>query len=315
MEAWAQLTLHGIHSGGSANVLFTVMSQPRSYTSDAVWWVPKNGSSVIALGNSSGKPVHSNLIFSNGEARTIDIAPFATEIIRRHPFAGPGPLSHSDSASIIYTGPAGSLIPTGITSSDDGKFASMIRFYDTQHTVQQSLFANNLRIKDSVPHMVLRNASSDFITVNPSFLTTAGEEALKIPEVRLAPQEVSELDLRPLLKLAAKRSDLDSVSVKVLNTGQRGSLIGALYSVNARTGVVYDVPLRDSGPVRASTGAYPVRLDRDYTTSAIRQLNQATLQCNLTTTEGTSSLESSISAKAPLKHLTFGKCVMSRRLT
>jgi hypothetical protein len=64
MEAWAQLTLHGIRGGGSVNVLFTVLSQKRSNTAEAVWWTPRGGSAVIALGNSSDQPVRANLTFA-----------------------------------------------------------------------------------------------------------------------------------------------------------------------------------------------------------------------------------------------------------
>jgi hypothetical protein len=54
--------------------------------------------------------------------------------------------------------------------------------------------------------------------------------------------------------------------VRVINSGLPGSLIGALYSQNRTTDITYEVPLRDSGPPRASTGGYPVRLDDDYST-------------------------------------------------
>ena len=72
MEAWAQLTLRGIRGGGSVNVLFTVLSQKRSNTSEAVWWTPRGGAAVIALGNSSDQNVHANLIFSTGESQSIE---------------------------------------------------------------------------------------------------------------------------------------------------------------------------------------------------------------------------------------------------
>ena len=80
----------------------------------------------------------------------------------------------------------------------------------------------------------------------------------------VAPGEIVELDLRPLLVVAATRSDLDSVTVTIENSGSSGSLIGALYSTERTSGVTQDVPLRDSGVVRNSTGAYPWRLDDDY---------------------------------------------------
>jgi len=269
MEAWAQLTLRGVRGGGSVNVLFTVLSQKRSNTAEAVWWTPHGGSAVIALGNSSDQQVHANLIFSPGGSQSVDVAPFGTEIVRLHSNTlGAASGGRVEAVSINYTGPAGSLIPSGYTASDAGKFASMIRFYDTQHVVQQDLFANNLRVKDATPHMVLRNVSADFITASPAFLPASGDlnNAVKLEPIRLAPSETTEVDLSGLLRSAVSRSDFDSVSVQVGNSGNPGSLIGALYSISKKTGVTYDVPLRDSGPPRASTGGYPVRLDGDYTT-------------------------------------------------
>jgi hypothetical protein len=269
MEAWAQLTLHGIRGGGSINVLFTVLSQKRSNTADAVWWTPRAGSAVIALGNSSDQQIHANLIFSTGGSRSVEVAPFGTEIVRlQAKVFDTASDDRIEAVSLSYTGPAGSLIPTGYTASDNGKFSSMIRFYDTQHIVQPDLFANNLRVKNAKLHLVLRNVSANFVKATPSFLPGSGDQAnaVTLQTVRLAPSETIEINLSPLARAALNRMDLDSVSVKITNTGDSGSLIGALYSTNDQTHVTYDVPLRDSGPVRASTGGYPIRLDHDYTT-------------------------------------------------
>jgi hypothetical protein len=269
MEAWAQLTLHGIRGGGSVNVVFTVLSQKRSNTAEAVWWTPRGGSAVIALGNSSDQSVRANLSFASGESQFVDVRPFATEIVRLNSDVhSSATADRVEAVSIKYVGPEGSLIPTGYTSSANGKFASMIRFYDARQIVQQHLYATNLRIKDARPHMVLRNVSTGFVTATPAFLPPSGDadQSVKLPPIQLAPSEVVEVDLDPLLKAASSRSDLGSVSVQVLNTGNAGSLIGALYGLNTQTRVAYDVPLRDSGPIRASTGAYPARLDGDYTT-------------------------------------------------
>jgi hypothetical protein len=252
LEGWAQLTLHGLRGGGSANVFFAVLNQPRANIIEAVWWVPGESEALIALGNSSDQPIHANLIFSNGESQAADIAPFATEIVRRHSEDSGLTSSDDDRAagvSINYTGPAGSLIPTGFVSSANARFTSNIRFYNPPNVVQPNLYANNLRLKDDVPHMVLRNTSAGVITARPTFLTMSGApaDAVKLPPVMLAPNEVAEINLRPLLAAIRRRSDLDTVSVQVLNSGASGSLIGALYGVSSDTGVVYDVPLRDSG--------------------------------------------------------------------
>jgi hypothetical protein len=194
MEAWAQLTLHGIQGGGSVNVLFTVLSQNRSNTSEAVWWVPRNGKAAIALGNSSDQPVLANLVFSNRETKAIRVAPFATEVMRLDADASHPRLSdQTEGVSITHTGPAGCLIPTGITSSVNGKFASMIRFYDTANFVQQNLYGNNLRLDNAVPHMMLRNSSPDYITATPIFLPTTGnsDQAIRLRSLWLAPYETT----------------------------------------------------------------------------------------------------------------------------
>jgi hypothetical protein len=51
-----------------------------------------------------------------------------------------------------------------------------------------------------------------------------------------------------------------------MNTGTKGSLVGALNGTDEITGMTYDVPLRDIGALRGSTGAYPWRLDDDIST-------------------------------------------------
>ena len=159
LEAWAQLTLHGILGGGSANVFFAVVNQPRANTIEAVWWTPRGGEALIALGNSSNQAAHATLIFSNGASHVADIGPFATKIVRRSEVLGllSSDADQAEAVSINYTGTAGSLIPTGFISSASGGFTSNIRFYNTPNVVQSNLYANNLRLKDNVPHMVLRN--------------------------------------------------------------------------------------------------------------------------------------------------------------
>ena len=268
LEVWAQLTLKGLLGGGSANVFFAVVNLPRANTIESVWWMPPGAEALIALGNSSNQPAHATLIFRNGVSRIVDIEPFATKIVRRSEVLGllSSDADRAQAVSINYTGAAGSLIPTGFITSAQGRFTSTIRFYNPPNVVQPNLYANNLRLKDATPHMVLRNTSSQFVMARPRFLTAEGATAVELRAQRLAPAETLEVNLRTLLVAARNRSDLDSVSVQVTNDGAPGSLIGALFSQHQTTGVTYDVPLRDSGSPRASTGAYPVRLDADYTT-------------------------------------------------
>jgi hypothetical protein len=84
--------------------------------------------------------------------------------------------------------------------------------------------------------------------------------------VTLGPNEIADVDIEPLKGAAYGRPEFDHVSIQVLNTGAPGSLIGALNGKDTANRMTYDVPLRDIGGVRNSTGAYPWRLDHGMST-------------------------------------------------
>jgi hypothetical protein len=258
LQVWAQITLHGLNGIGSADVTFSVLNGRGSDTQEAVWWMPNgNSTAIIALGNSSNVPIHTRLQYSGGETQEIDIAPFATRYIRRQ---------RGNSVKLTTTGPAGSLKVAGFVTNSNQKFTSGIRFYETQNAVQSNLFATNFKVKNQSSHLLLKNTTTASVTARPRFrLMSETGNAVELPQITLAPGEITELDLRPLVAAAETRNDLDSVSVMIENSGSPGSLIGALYSSDRTTDVTQDVPLRDSGVVRNSTGAYPWRLDDDYT--------------------------------------------------
>lgn len=266
MEVWAQITLNGAGNRGSADVTFSVLNNLGSDTQEAVWWQPTPGKTIIALGNSSNNQIHTTVQFSDGDIREVDIAPFATRYIRRN---NSNNSASRQSAKLTTNGAAGSLKAVGYVTSNNGnsnRFASSIRFYDTLGVVQPKLFANNFRVKNAESHLLLKNTTTSSITAQAKFLPTDGNgEPITLPPVTLNAGEISEVNLQPLQAASATRNDLDSVSVQVDNSGAAGNLIGALSSKNQTTGVVYDVPLRDSGRLRNSTGAYPWRLDGDYT--------------------------------------------------
>jgi hypothetical protein len=264
-EMWAQLRLLGINGGGSIDELFTVPQEVRSDLQEAVWWMPKQSTAIIALGNITSTATSAMVRFGDGQTHTVYIAPHATEIIRRLPSSQPG----GESIAVNITGAAGSVIPTGLIVSPNGAFNSVIRFYETKRARQPHLFGNGLRLASSTPRMMLKNTSFEMITATPKFNpirgATAGDSVI-LPAVTLKPQQVAEVDLDPLMKAAQFRGDLEIVSTEIANTGAPGSLIGALYTSNSSTGVNYEVPLRDSGPTRAMTGAYPWKISDDYTT-------------------------------------------------
>jgi hypothetical protein len=262
LEVWAQITFHGV-GGGSVDETFNILEEPGSDTREAVWRMPKKSTAVIALGNSSNVAIRTTAQFSDGDSEDVDVPSGATRFIRRH-------AREDDTQSVKLTtaGPEGSMRVTGFIIADDESFTSSIRFYDTKKIVQPNLYATNLRLKNTVPRMVLKNTSAVDISARPRFFAAAGEQAnpMELPTITLRPQQVVEVDLSVLGAAAASRTDLDSVSVQVLNSGAPGSLIGAAYSRERATQLTHDVPLRDSGKNRNGTGSYPWRVDRDYST-------------------------------------------------
>jgi hypothetical protein len=116
--------------------------------------------------------------------------------------------------------------------------------------------------------MLLRNTGTETISAIPRFIPVFGDPNgfIDLPSVTLRPNEIADVDIEPLKSAVYGRADFDDVSIQVLNTGGPGSLIGALNSQDSSTGMTYDVPLRDIGGLRNSTGAYPWRLDHDLST-------------------------------------------------
>jgi hypothetical protein len=257
LEMWAQITLQGIGGIGSSDVTFSVLNNLGSDVQEAVWYLPTNDSkAVLALGNSSNSQIHTQLQFSDGTTQEVEIAPFATKYIRRQ---------NTNSVRLQTTGPSGSLKATGVVYNSSRRFASGIRFYEPRASVQSNLFATNFKVKDHESHLILKNTSPKDLKINPQFFPMTGKgEPFDMGSVEIKAGKRIELELKPLVEAMQSRADLEKVSVRIINDDEAGSLIGALYSVDDNTGIIQDIPLRDSGRMRNSTGAYPWRLDDDF---------------------------------------------------
>jgi hypothetical protein len=269
LEVWAQLTLHQSSANGSVDVLFAMERDRRSGDREAVWRMPKDATATLTLGNLSNTPVKGTVTFSDGASQELFVAPFATEIMRRQSEVKPSPSGEALSAVVHATENGASLVATGFVTTPNSGFIGNIRFYDPPNTVQSDLFATGFRVADTDAHMLLKNTTDLPITARPRFRAAGGDAAnpIELPPIMLAPQQIVEADIQPLKTAARSRNDLASVSVEVVNSGPAGSLIGALSAVNNATGVAYDIPLRDSGVLRNHrTGAYPWRVDDDYST-------------------------------------------------
>jgi hypothetical protein len=268
LEVWAQITFRGVGDKGSIDETFNLSEDQGSDTREAVWSMPKGSRAVLAVGNSSDTPIQTTAQFSDGESEVVNIAPFATEFLRRNAHEGQGSDASSDSVKLTIVGPPGSLRVAGFVLGGEQSFNSSIRFADTKKVAQPNLYATNLRLDNIDPRMLIENTSDSGISARPKFFPATGDQGnpIELPEIILAPRQIADVDLRPLTEAAITRTDLNFVSVQVLNSGAPGSLIGGLYSTDKVKRLRYDVPLRDSGPMRSSTGSYPWRVDDDYRT-------------------------------------------------
>ena len=259
-EMWSQFRFLSVNRGGSIDEFFTVKDESRSAAYQATLWRPEKSEAIIALGNISDTATSANVSFGNGETKTVSLAPHASELVRQK-YQTQG----ADSVTIEVTGAAGSIVPAGIITAKDGSFNSAIRFYDPSTAKQANLYANGLRLTGVTPHVVLKNTTNSPIALLPKVISlngTTGE--LLLSQLSLGANETKEVDLSELLTGVRSRNDLDVVSLEITNWSAPGSVIGSIYATNDRRGIAYDVPLRDSGPIRSMTGAYPWRIDGDY---------------------------------------------------
>lgn len=262
-EMWSQVRFLGVRGGKNVDEFFTVKEESRSDHYEAVWWQPEGADSIIALGNITANDTSATVSFGDEPTQNVTLAPHATRILyyKHEKSESPG------SVGIQVTGAAGSVVPTGLIAGKRASFNSVIRFYSPKLAKQSNLFANGFHVGSTEPHMMLKNTTNSSITVVPKFIPLAGLEATPFVSspVVLAPNEAREVDLARLSRTAKKRA-LDVVSVEVNNPGTAGSVIGAIYAIDGENGVNYDVPLRDSGPVRTMTGSYPWKIADDFTT-------------------------------------------------
>ncbi len=268
-EMWAQLRLMRVNRGNSVDVPFSILQDRRSTVRNAVWWMPSDGEAVVAIGNFGNSILKAKATFANEDSEQIEIPPFGTHLIKRRPKRSrSNERGNVEAVTLEALGSNNNLVATGVVSSVNEQLTSSIRFYDTGYVAQPNLYATNFRLKDVKPKLVLRNTGVETIRATPKFIAVQGgpNAFIDLPYMSLAPNEVAHVDLQPLKSAVNGNPDFDNVSVQVLNDGKPGSLIGALSGTDDTSGITYDVPLRDIGGMRHSTGAYPWRLDHDLTT-------------------------------------------------
>jgi hypothetical protein len=267
LEIGAQLTLTSAQ-GGSADVPFSMPGDYASPVQEAVWPTSPGVRAIVELANATDNFVVANVERPGMPAEEVRLPPRSTVTLPDPPRReGREVRPGVDWMRLTSRGAIGSVRATGLLELC-GRLVGSVRFYDPAVARQSDLYATNLPLSGSAPVMVLKNTSHVALSAMPMFIGPDGDVAgaITLPAVLLGPGAASVVDLSPLVQAAATGTIPDHVSVQVQSTGAPGALIGSLLA--SRTGHlgVSDVPLRDTGPVRQSTGSYPWRIDGDYTT-------------------------------------------------
>jgi len=262
-----QLTLRvpGVNGTVDAPVLGPV--DFASSALEAVWSAAPHTRARVTIANASDTDVSVTVRDALVGVHTFALPARATRQVTRHARAG---LS-VDWLRVDHDGPPGSVRAGGFVEGDLGsrrRIVGNVRFYDPGTAMRTDLYATNVPVRDTVLQVVVKNttAAATRVTVQAFSLMDADAPPLSVTTAALGPHEATAIDVRPLQLRAGTDPAWDRVSLQVETTGVPGTVIGALTAID-RVGLARDIPLRDAGPARRSTGTYPWRLDGDHETT------------------------------------------------
>jgi len=186
-EIWSQFRFLRVNGGSNVDEFFTVKGESQAQELQAAWWAPELSESILALGNISDTATSATLDFGDNSVRSVYLQPHATEIVHNKTKSG----QTAQSVVINVTGAAGSIVPTGLITTKDGRYNSVIRFYNPQSAKQPNLYANGFRLAHVTPHMVLRNTTDAPLAATPKFIPLSGAAANPVvsSEIILAPMK------------------------------------------------------------------------------------------------------------------------------
>jgi len=172
--------------------------------------------------------------------------------------------------SLSHNGVVGALAAQGFVISNKRHFASNLHFVDPKAQKTSFLDGTGLPLAQPANHsafpagsffrplLSLRNTTSDIQTAKLTVQYTVGSGEFKsetLSTVTLKPHGVRSIDFAAVLK-SLRGSIVEDAGVRVESSGEPGSVIGELVSIDDRRGCV-DVPLLSVRLNEARSGAHP----------------------------------------------------------
>lgn len=253
-----------IGTGDNLDVPFSMTMDFKSNRLEATWTGSDDDDTVLVLANTAGQQIDVRLSSAVGPT-TVKLGAYKSRLVKLHSARD---IVGRRAMWVVMesNGLPGDLRATGF-AAHRGAPPRLIRFYDPDAVLQPHLFGTRMRVAGASGDLALKNTTNEPLVARAQFLDPeSGRTLFELSPTNLSANGATTVDLAPVIAKLQRQGNPDTVGVRVESNGPVGGLIGALYMRDISTGLLFDVPLRDSGQARKSTGSYPWRIDDDYET-------------------------------------------------
>ncbi len=281
MDIAVQLTVADAKHGMSYD-----MESPmgfKSSTLEGLWWSPdEKTSGQVMICNTTNQEVEAKLEVEwkksvvQGVARKMlahqTLVLDVEKLLKESGVESKG--IESGGLSITHSGAPGALIAFGVIENQERSFASGFTFIDTKSQPTSTLDGTGLLLGRStlraglpatnffVPELTLKNTSNAEQTdkVIVSYMRDGQPKSESFPAQTLEAREVRMIDFNRVVN-GLRDVRVENAALKIVYSGEAGSVIGALSSLNTRGSGAVDVPLVSRKPTPGKGGNHPFLID------------------------------------------------------
>src|SRR5215471_12033598 len=252
---------------------------------DGILWLPDSEAQArIALTNTTAAPVTATVsAVGRDEQRRVTLGQHETELVEANGFIES---AHGSSApavlvSIQHDASPGAVMVTGFAVNEETGFSTNFPFVDRTTVVSTRLAGAHVRAglpnagegfptgrRFSAP-LILANAGAQptQATVSLDYTMDSIPHRIQVGMASLVPGQTRQFELSQALASRGIQGPLDDAGIDVTYTGQPGTVIGRLTSLDQTGDFAFDVPVKD--PLAAMMtvgGSYPWQLAGGTTT-------------------------------------------------
>lgn len=246
--------VHGRHEFKSRNL-------------EAIWWAYDRQSEMdLAIANTTDSEIRATVRVTSENGGTlrqipVPLGPHHSRLINLRSIVGSG-VDSQGGISIEHDGPPGGIMAEGFITQRAKGFTSNLRFLDPGGFGGNKLHGAGVYLPAGRPafrgHLLLRNISGESVAVKP--ILRDGDEEISLGEHVIEPGASKKLTVADRVVGAGD----EPTAVEVSYTGLPGGLIGQWVSVDESGNMVVETPLRNPGPISASSGSNPFMIAGDF---------------------------------------------------